>query len=250
MFLCAAPAAAQTLIITPQRTLGPDLGPKTVTPALVACADVPTTAPPMATLRIVAPHAVDKHLDSTRNDLIVVNAGTPQGLLIGQRYFTRRVQPPLNRLPISPADPGSVRTSGWLTIVAADERSALARIDYACTSVEAGDYLEPYVEPTLPETIAEGGPTNFADLGHVLFGLDRREAFGSGDFLTINRGAGFGLTKGTRVAFYRDRRNGTPLVEIGSGIVIETTAETSKVIVERSSQEVRRDDYVGVRGRP
>jgi hypothetical protein len=248
-FLCAvAVAAAQTPITAASQAGGADFGPKTVTPILALCTDLPTTTAPMASLRVVAPHAVDMHESSARGDLVVINGGAPQGLSIGQRFFTRRLMPPASREPMGPAEPGSIRTSGWLTIVAADERSALARIDYGCTIIDAGDYLDPYVEPTLPATIAETGTTNFTDLGRVLFGQDRRESFGAGDFLSIDRGAARGIVNGARVAFYRDRRNGTPLVEVGTGIVVEVSADTSKVVISRANQDIRRADFFGLRG--
>ncbi|HXG88256.1 MAG TPA: hypothetical protein VNJ02_07970 [Vicinamibacterales bacterium] len=250
VWIGSAQATAQTVLPAPALQGGLDLGPKTVVPAFIACADVPTTVVPVPALRIVAPHAVDLHEHSSRNDLVVISGGTPQGLAIGQRYFTRRVGAPISREAISVRERGSIRTSGWLTIVAADERSALARIDYACTAVESGDYLDPYVEPTLPATIAPDGPTDFNDLGRVLFGLDQREEFGAGDFLTIDRGASRGVVSGTRVGFYRDRENGTPLVEIGNGIVVEVNTETAKVVVQRANQDIRRDDYWGIRARP
>lgn len=245
VLFAAVPATGQTLAaIAP--TSG-TFGPKTLLPALVACTDRPTSAMPSAPLRVVAPHAGDRHRDSSAGQLVVLNAGTVHGLRAGQQFFTRRVQPPANGEPMTLATPGSIRTSGWLTVVAADALLALARIDYACTAIESGDYLEPYVEPALPATVAAAGRTNFADLGRVLFGVDRREAFGAGDLLSIDRGSTRGIVAGARVAFYRDRANGTPLVEIGTGIVMEVSAESSKVVLERANQDVRRGDYFGVR---
>lgn len=229
---------------------GPVHGAKTVVPALVACTDIPTTTPPASTLRILAPHTGDFHLASTRRELVVLNGGTAQGFAIGQRYFTRRYTPPSTRELMTVTDHGAIRTTGWLTVVAADERFALARVDYACVSVEAGDYLEPYEEPVLPTVSAPDGPTNFADLGKVLFGVDRHEAFGAGDLLSIDRGSARGMAVGTRVAFYRDRGNGTPLVEIGVGVVIEVSADASKVVLDRTYPDVRMGDYFGVRTAP
>jgi hypothetical protein len=140
-----------------------------------------------------------------------------------------------------------VRTTGWITVVAADNQFALAKVDYACVSLEAGDYLEAYAEPALPATIGNDGETDFSNMGRVLFGSDRREAFGPGDFLSIDRGSVQGLATGSRVAFYRDRGNGTPLYEVGFGVVLEVSAQTAKVVVERSTQDVRRGDFVGMR---
>lgn len=248
----ASPAAAQVSVISGTRPVSaPDIyGGKTVVPALVACTDLPTATVPVPALRILGPHAGDAHAASSRADLVVLSGGTPQGLLIGQRYFTRRLHQPTSKETISDIDLGAIRTTGWLTVVAADERFALARIDYACVSVEAGDYLEPYVEPALPTPAANDGQTNFKDLGHVLFGIDRREMFGAGDVLSIDRGSAQGLVAGTRVAFYRDRHNGTPLVEVGVGVVIEVSTDSSKVVLERTFPDVRLGDYFAIRAAP
>jgi hypothetical protein len=251
VFLTIASASASgqssTLVASgPARTLGP----RTVMPMQVACTDRPTTSLPAVTLWVVAPHAADAHAVAIKTELVVINGGTLQGLLAGQQYFTRRLQPPVGGEPMTPATPGSIRTTGWLTVVAADERTALARVDYACTAIESGDYLEAYMPPVLPDTLGAAGRTNFSDLARVLFGVDRRESFGAGDLLSIDRGSARGVAAGMRVAFYRDRANGTPLVEIGAGIVIDASRESSKLVVERSSGEVRRGDYVGFPSAP
>jgi hypothetical protein len=86
------------------------------------------------------------------------------------------------------------------------------------------------------------------DLGRVLFGVDRRQTFGAGDLLNIDRGNARGVGPGTQVAFYRDRLNGTPLVEMGVGVVVEATEDTAKVVVTRASEAVMRGDYVVIRG--
>ena len=251
VLLFAVPAVAQTPLgalapATPRREV---IAPLTVTPTLVACADLPTTeGAPTPTYWIVTPHSPDDHTASVRDHIVVLNGGTPTGLLVGQRYFVRRWQPPINGEPTGPAARASIRTAGWLTVIAADERSSLARVDYSCDTLEAGDYLEPYVEPTIPDTLPADGPTNFSDLGRVLLGVDRRQSFGAGDFLSIDRGATRGAAIGTRVAFYRDRERGAPLVELGTGIVVEVSPETSKVVVQRAIDEIRAGDYYGVRG--
>lgn len=244
--LAVVPAAAQNVPLGPLAA-AEALGPRTVIPALVACTDRPTSAAPDFALSVAAPHAADAHGASTKHHLVVLNAGTLSGLMVGQQYFTRRLLPPVNGEPMTIATPGSIRTTGWLTVVAADERTALARIDYACTAIEAGDYLDPYAPSALPVALAAPGRTNFDDLARIVFGVDRRESFGAGDFLSIDHGITRGVATGARVAFYRDRANGTPLVEIGSGVVVEVSADTSKVVVQRSSEELRRGDYAGFR---
>jgi hypothetical protein len=245
--LAAVPAAAQSQTLIAASPAGPALGPKTVSPAHVACTDVPVAAQPSSPLHIVAPHGADMRELSYRNDVVVLNGGTPQGLSPGQRYYARRFRAPRNGEAVSAKDRGSVRTAGWLTVIAADQNSALARIDYACDGVASGDYLEPYVEPALPADVAAEGNTDFSTMWHVLSGADRRESFGSGDILSVDRGSSHGLANGMRVAFYRDRNNGAPLVELGTGIVIEVTNDIAKVVIDRARFAIFSGDYVALR---
>jgi hypothetical protein len=246
----AASAAAQTSPDSSALQSAPVYGGKGLLSAHLACTDLPVTVVAVPTLRIVAPHGGDLREGAVQNQLVVLNGGTPQGFAIGQRYFTRRVAPPIDHAPVSAVAPGAWRTTGWLTIVAADERFALGRIDHACVTVESGDYLEPYVEPVVPAAPEADGPPNFADMARVLFGRDRHEGFGQGDLLSIDRGASKGLTLGTRVSFYRDRRIGTPLFELGSGIVVEVSPESSKVAVERAYPDIAGGDYAAIRRTP
>ena len=246
LLVVAAPAAAQSLIsLAPPPA--PIYGPKTVITANVACTDVPVAAHQPPPLHIVALHGADTRELSSRDAIVVLSGGTPQGLAPGQRFYARRLLGPRAGETVTEKIVGAVHTSGWLTIVAADENSALARIDYACDAVMTGDYLEPYTEPSLPAVAAAAGRTDFSNLGRVLQGTDRHEVFGAGDFVSIDRGAAQGLAAGTRVAFYRDRRNGTPLVELGTGIVLEVSATSAKVVLDNAGYDVRSDDYWGIR---
>ncbi len=244
----AAPLAAQTPLITLVPPPAPVFGPKRVIPAHLACTDLLVSAHQPPALRILAPFTGDTREFATRNDIVVFNGGTPQGLAAGQRFYARRLLPPRTGAPVSPTDLGAVHTAGWLTVVAVDEHSALARVDYACDAIFAGDYLEPFIESALPADLADTTvQPDFSSLASVLQGVDRHETFGAGDLLSIDRGAAFGITTGSRVAFYRDRGNGTPLVDLGTGIVLEVSAETSKVVVDRARFEVMMGDYVALR---
>ena len=244
--LLATPAAAQPLI-TLAPPPSPIYGPRTVTPAHLVCTDVPVAAHQAPPLHIVAPHASDEREMSFRDSVVVLNGGTPQGLMPGQRFFARRLIGPRAGETLPGNLVGSVHTAGWLTVIAADENSSLARVDYACDAVMSGDYLEPYADTTLPAVSQASDRTDFSRLGRVLVGTDRNEMAGGGDFISIDGGSARGLAAGNRVAFYRDRGNGTPLVELGTGIVMEVAADTAKVIMDRTHFVVRTDDFWGVR---
>src|SRR5687767_8808086 len=45
--------------------------------------------------------------------LVTINAGTDNGIDVGQEYYTRRVIP-LERRPISRSNPATIRTTGWI----------------------------------------------------------------------------------------------------------------------------------------
>jgi hypothetical protein len=251
LLVSATPLAAQSLV-TLAPPPAPIYGPRTVIPAHVACTDVPVAAHQPAPLHIVAPHGADNREFMSRDAVVVLNGGTPQGLMPGQRFFARRLLGPRAGEEIAGNVAtgkiiGAVHTSGWLTVIAADENSALARVDYACDAVMSGDYLDPYVEPTLPAVAPAGNRTDFTNMGRVLQGSDRNESFGGGDFVSIDRGESQGITAGTRIAFYHDRMNGTPLVEVGTGIVLETTASTAKVVMDNARFVIRSGDYWGIR---
>jgi hypothetical protein len=244
----AANAAAQQLTVINPAGTNRTLGPRTLTPNMVSCTDLPTSTVPASPLRVVASHSGGPHMLYGTGEVVVINGGTPQGLMVGQKYFIRHLQLGLSAEPPSVKTPAPIRTAGYLTVIAADERFALARIDFACDAIEAGDYLDPFVDPVLPTTVAADGAANFADMARVLFGTDRHETFGDGDFLNIDRGSAKGVGVGTRVAFYRDRQNGTPLVEIGTGVVVDVTTDSAKVVVVRVNESVFSGDYAAIRG--
>jgi hypothetical protein len=211
-----------------------DLGPRTLLPVHVLCTDVPAAAPATPALTVAAVQVGDRmRFSMGEGETAVVDAGTQQGIAVGQRYVARR---PLRRVQIvmEPPDPWmSLHPSGILTITAVDERFALARVDSACDAVEVGDYLEALAMPTLPAATPPGGPGDFDDRATVLFGKDRRRIFGDGDLLSIDRGAAHGVTGGVRFLLYRDRQNGLPLVELGEAVVVDVAQEHSRAVVVR-----------------
>jgi hypothetical protein len=241
------PPAQELTVIAPNVT-DTTLGPRTLTPSIVSCTDLPTATVPTSPLRVVASHSGGLHQIYGTGEIVVLNGGTPQGLMVGQRYFIRHLQLGLTAEQPSVATPAPIRTAGWLTVIAADERFALARIDFACDAVEAGDYLDAFVEPVLPSHVPADGPANFNEMARVLFGTDRKQTFGAGDITNIDRGKSSGIGKGTRVAFYRDRQNGTPLVELGAGIVLDITDTSAKVVLVRAREAIMTGDYVAIRG--
>ena len=115
-------------------------------------------------------------------DLVTINAGSQNGIEVGQEYYTRRILI-ADRETISPTTPATVLTSGWIRVYAVDDKWSLATITHACDTVDIGDHLEPFALPTMP-TMASNKPKPERDnYGRVLTGESRKRLFGKGDYL-------------------------------------------------------------------
>ncbi|MGE3276194.1 MAG: hypothetical protein AB7O67_13865 [Vicinamibacterales bacterium] len=237
--LAATPAVAQT---------ARPFGTRTLTPRMLACADQPTATRPAASLHVRAAQTSDHRAAYAAGDILIIDAGAGSGLEPGQRFFVRRFRAPTGHADWNPAHAGALRTTGWVTITAVDQETALARVDSACTMIEPGDFLTPYEPPALPPALGPDGDPRFDEMGRVLFGTDRRLAFSTGDLLSVDRGEDGGFHAGTRIAFFRDRENGTPLVQVGEGVVLATTPATSTVVVTALRDAIEAGDFAAPRG--
>lgn len=241
IWLAAVPAWAQS----PMEVRGP----WTLTATMVMCTDVPVATKPVPVLTVKGIHNYDLKLLATSGPLIVGRQPN-DGLAIGQRYILARVRNPIG-FPRPGEGFGDMRITGAVTIKALDDINAMAEIDVACDSIEAGDYLAPYTETVMPESAAPViVDPDFSDRGNVLFGADNRVLLGTGDVLSIDRGTQQGTQPGARYAIYRDRRNGMPLVYLGEMVVLEVREQTSKVVITKTIDGVEPGDIVVPRRAP
>jgi hypothetical protein len=216
-----------------------------------ACAPVPAATLGANALRIIGAQDVVVRELYPAGTIVVLSGGTMRGLRTDQRYFIRRH-------PASGTDwPKGTRgatTSGWLRIVAATESTGLGVVEFACDGVLAGDLLQPFAEPALPEaadrTIDTGTP-DFTAAGRVLFGDNERETGATGDFFLVafaSQGAG---SIGMRLAIYRDLESpGLPLASIGEGVVAAIYGDLSVVRITSTRDAVRSGDLAVPRRTP
>lgn len=204
---------------------------------------------PVPSLAIAGVQKADNRNGMSPGDVAVLAAGTPQGIAVGQRFLARR---PHGRARTFLDETGwaGVHPTGILTVTAVDDRFALARVDQACDTVDVGDHLEPLAVPELPVAAPAGGRADFADRAQVIFGKDRRLVFGDGDLFSIDRGSSNGVTPGRRIAIYRDRQNGLPLVELGEAVIVDTQADTSRAVLVRVSDMVQSGDIAVLKTAP
>ena len=223
-------------------------GPRTLVPWMVACADTPVTAMPEPRITIKGTRSPDGLFMAARGHEIDIGRTPDDGLAEGQRFVVRRPQGDPNAFGRE-GDFGAIRTAGYVTITAVDQWNALANVDFACTPLLPGDYLEPYVEPTLPTSAATMLKPNFDDRANILQGTDARAMFGDGDTLSIDRGTAHGVVLGARYAIYRDPRTGTagmPLFYMADAVVMELGEQTSKLVIVKSVDAVQVQSDVAV----
>jgi hypothetical protein len=209
------------------------------------------------------------------NDLITVDAGTSNGIQLGQRFFVRRNEASYDAGTVprvgdtsrwmgfvrrnmtynggaTPA-PHAIVTAGWVHIVSVNDSVAIAMIDNACDVIMQGDYLEPYVEPATPrdaDRTDTTGALDFSMPAHVLFGDYARRIGGTGDMMLADIGQHQGAMLGARFAIYRDlHQAGLPLAAVGEAIVVSVGVDTSLIRLTRVVDAVQTGDLLIPRSR-
>jgi hypothetical protein len=180
-------------------------------------------------------------------DLITINAGTQNGIEVGQQYLVRRIQFTEGRR-LSYENPANIRTAGWIRIYAVDDTMSLATIEYACDTINTGDYLAPFELPVVPRPSTERVKPQRGNYGRILAGNDRRRTFGKGDLFVIDRGSDHGVTHGARFVIYRDKGEAENfLFELGEAVVVEVRPETSTLQGTLSRDAFTSGDYAAIR---
>jgi hypothetical protein len=209
----------------------------------VACALPPFLAAPRpAVLRVIGAQDTVRRSIFTNIDLLVVSGGTKAGVELGQRFFVRRP------MTFGGRQDHAVHTSGWIRIVAVNDTTSIAAVDFTCSDISEGDYLEPFVVPLVPDDAIRNDPSgepNFAALGRVLYRTDEYSTAAPGDFTLIDRGSDHDTELGARFAIYRDlRAGGLPLASVGEGIVVSVGKRLSVLRITAARDAIQSGDFV------
>ena len=243
-------AGAGLLAVTPvSAQRGPAPG-ATGLPAEVlslACAPRVAYEIPAMPLRITGGQDATARQIYFPGDLVTINAGTRNGIEVGQQFYVRRRQVS-RRDPVARETPATIRTAGWIQVYAVDDTMSLATVTHACDTVQVDDYLEPFVLPAVPTPSAERPKPQRENYGHVLMGQDRRRSFGKGDFFMVDRGSDHGVTPGAQFVLYRDKHLGENfLFELGEAVAVDVTPDSSTLQVTVSLDAITEGDYVALR---
>jgi len=220
-------------------------GPLTPAQVAVACAIPPMlTVPRAGGLQIAGGQATEPRTVFGRGDLLYINGGTLAGLQLGQQFFVRRSM----TFGRPTSGPRAVRTSGGIRIVAVNDTTAVASIDFGCGEIMSGDYLDPFIAPSLPANADKPDTTGEPDFGmpgRVVFGRDEDVTGAPGDFMLIDRGLEQGVVPGSRLAVYRHvRTDGVPLALIGEAVVTAVGSTMAQIRVTQAQSSIESGDFV------
>ena len=212
----------------------------------LACAPALTTQEPDMPLRVAGGQDSSTRRNYAPGDLVTINAGSTNGITVGQEFFARRVL--RNGAATKSSEPVMIRTAGWLRVYAVDDTMSLATITYACDSIEVGDYLETFTLPVPVVPNPDKPKAERDNYARVLLGNDRRSSFGRGDFFTINRGSNEGLKVGAQFVVYRDKKEPANfLFELGEAVAVSVGPQLSTLQVTLSRDAFNEGDYVAER---
>ncbi len=212
----------------------------------LACGARAVTAPPDTSIRVGSGRERGKGLFGP-DEALVINAGTAQGMKVGQEYYVRRVVPDRFVVPAGDnVNRSSIHTAAWVRIVDATAESAIAEVVKVCDAIEQGDYLEPFVKPEVPAATREGEP-DFANPGHIVLGDERRQMAARGDLMVLDRGSDHGLHAGQRLTIFRTTGGGTgPVARIAEATALVVHPETSVIHIDKTSDAVVVGDLVAI----
>ena len=245
--LIAAGVLAAGLPVLAQRAPAPRPTNLSAEMLSLACAPSLVYEAPPTPLRISGSQESFIRRSFAPGDLITINAGTENGIDVGQEYYTRRAVP-VERRPIGRDNPATIRTSGWIRIHAVDKRMSLATITYACDSVGLNDYLEPFVLPEIPAVSARRPAAQRDNYGRILAGNDNRTSFARGDYFVVDRGSDHGVTVAAQFVVYRDKRlTDNFLFDLGEAVAVEVRPDSSTLRVTLSRDAFIAGDFVALR---
>jgi hypothetical protein len=176
----------------------------------------------------------------TKDDQLVIEGGTRDGLQVGQNFVVRR------HYRVSGAGRGAVKgehTAGLLQIVAADERTSTAVVIYACDEMMTGDFLAAFEPEPLrtPDPVAtpifdDAAQILFADAGQML-GVPRR-------LMVIDKGSDAGIRAGQRLTLFRrsGRKAASPSI-VGDAVVVAVRTDSATIRVERATDAIAFGDW-------
>src|SRR5438045_4174714 len=132
-----------------------------------ACGPPTSLQVPSEPLHVIGSQDPENRFVFGTTELLVLDGGAARGVQLGQQFVVRR--------PMIQGDDrknfAAIHTNGWLRVVAVNEKTALARVEHFCDAITAGDYLEPFMAPSLAADLDRNNPAgelDFTALGRIV----------------------------------------------------------------------------------
>lgn len=215
----------------------------------LVCAARLAPAPAEPALRLVGSLGATDQDVFAPGQVVVLSGGDLSVLAPGQQYLARRrfrasVHERRNEWVQS-----AVHTSGWVRVDSVQGTRAVATVVWACDGLRAGDYLEPFQAPAVPDALAEGTP-DFQGAGRILFDNDERRLASPGKLVLVERRDSASAAPGQRVTFFR-RLYGEagPAAILGDGTVMEVMPTALIVRVDSARDALQYSGELTTRAR-
>ena len=168
-----------------------------------------------------------------RDDQVVIDSGTLNGLAVGQNLVARRNYRPSIHMR---AEIGE-HTSGVLQIVRTSEKESIAVVVYACDEIRRGDRVAPFTPEPLRAADPFGTPA-FDDAAHILFGDSGQTLGAPRQFMVIDRGADQGIHAGQRLTLFRREKDGDRPNIVGDATVVAVRSDSATIRIERVNDAI------------
>lgn len=152
-------------------------------------------------MKIIGSEEGDAKLALATGDIVYLNKGSREGIQPGDQFYSQR--------RARKTDAGwLIERSGWVTVLAVQERTAIAEITQACADILIDDYLLPFepvpvplipVQPSATRLTPETGKTR----GQIVASLDNVRSLGEGYLVSIDVGERDGVIPGNVFVIYR-----------------------------------------------
>lgn len=184
-------------------------------------------------------------------DVVFLNQGQMQGVRAGDRLAVVRPESVVSHPASGNALGTYVRRLGTMRVLAAQDNTATAVIDFACDAMKEGDEIVPWVEIPAP-TRTELPPMNRYDVapsggavGYVVAARDSLMRVGEGNVIHVDLGDASGLGSGEILQLYRENGD-LPRLMLGRAVVLTVEPGTATAKVYQSVREIEIGDRVEV----
>ena len=177
------------------------------------------------------------------HDIIYINGGTDDGVSPGSMYYLQR------RAKKVSGGWNIVRT-GWATVLASQERSAIAEVTQACIDIHVEDYLSPFEQipvpliPTRRQIATRLTPETGKIRGEIVASLEEVMTLGQGHLVGLSVGEQDGVIPGNIFTIFRYLFNGVQRKMLGELVILTVREKTSTAKIIHSYNYMVEGDLV------